>query len=140
MTNGIAKVTSIDLPWLLRVLTAAGYDGKPVEDDELEVGTEYGPIRIGLNEWATALRLYAVVGASGSLPADPIARHDAMRELQIDLELARLAHYPGGDALMLEYEIPLLAGLSRLQWLAIVRGFIADLVITRRAGLGRNLQ
>lgn len=140
MNAGIATVTSIDLPWLLRALAAAGYGECTVDDEELRLLTEYGDIHIGLNEWTMALRLNAVVGTSSGLPADAVARQDAIRTVQLDLALARLAHYPGGDALMLEYEIPLLAGLSRMQWLAIVRGFITDLVIARRAEIGRHTQ
>lgn len=139
MSTGIATLAQIDLPWLLRALRSAGFVESTIneEEDAIRLVTELGKLRVSLLERSAVLGIATVVGTSDQLPFEVLARTAEIRRVQVELTYARLSFYPDAERLFLEYEVPLLAGLGRPQFLAVLRGFLADLAIVRREGIGR---
>lgn len=137
MSTGIATLAQIDLVWLLRALRSAGFVDSAIdeEDDDIRLMTEFGELRIGIIERSAVLRFASVIGTSDQLPTDLVARAVTLRRIRVEMAYARLAHYPGTETLMLEYECPLLSGMSRPQFLAIVRSFLSDLSVVQREGI-----
>jgi len=138
MTSGIAGMTNIDVEWLVRALRVAGYTDCSLEGESVELRDAGRTIAIRLNDAAAVLRFSARGGESSELPIDAIEREAVIAKVQRDLALARIAHYPKADLLMLEYEFPILAGLSRPQFLTMLRGYLSDLAFVCRSGFGRG--
>jgi hypothetical protein len=129
---------TIDLEWLVRALRAAGYTDCTVEGESVELRDAGRTIAILLNDTVAALRFTARAGTSSALPIDAVERETVLASVQRELALARLAHYPNADVLMLEYDFPIVAGLSRPQFLTMLRGYLSDLAAVRRSGFGRG--
>jgi hypothetical protein len=135
MTAGIATHSALDTAWLTRTLTGAGYGEVRVNGSWLAVTTETACINITVDDRRGLLRFTSVVGCgTGALPSAEGERCAALGLLQRNLDTARIVYYTDAQktSVRAEYDLPILAGLSRGQFVSLLRAFTADLAVAIR--------
>ena len=133
---GIASRQRIDAGWIRRALTSAGYlDVTEEPDGRLSVATEIGVVSMEVVQSTGLLRFTALASEAFVIPDDSIERHAVVRRALERMDLARLSIYgdeEDGEFALVEYEISILAGLSRPQFLQLLRYFLKDLATLRQ--------
>ena len=132
---GIASRQRIEAGWIRRALTSAGYlDVTEEPDGRLSVATEVGVVSMEGVQSTGLLRFTALAGEAFVIPDDSIERHAVVRRALERMDLARLSIYgdEDGETALVEYEMSILAGLSRPQFLQLLRYFLKDLATLRQ--------
>ena len=132
---GIASRQRIDAGWIRRALTSAGYlDVTEEPDGRLSVATEIGVVSMEVVQSTGLLRFTALASEAFVIPDDSIERHAVVRRALERMDLARLSIYgdEDGETALVEYEVSILAGLSRPQFLQLLRYFLKDLATLRQ--------
>jgi hypothetical protein len=134
MTAGVAAYPALDLDWVARALTAAEFTDFKVQAPRVLVNTEVGRIYIRVTGTDGLLHFKsAVYSGARAFSVFAGARSGAFARLQDDLHVARITHYDDGPnpAVQAEYDVPILAGLSRGQFVSMLRAFTADVAVAR---------
>ena len=141
MTTGVAIQASVNAAWIARTLRSAHLETFTTSSHRVCLTTEVGTVTIAVDERRGLLRFRANVGDETSVPSttDPIALGGHLRILREATTIARVTWYEKKDEepeLHMEYEWPVVAGLSRGQFLATLRVFLADVAVVRRLAKG----
>jgi hypothetical protein len=135
MTTGVATRGAVDSAWIVRALRSAVHEDVGISDGCVHLATEVGPLTLMVEDRLAIIRLLACVGGGGAVPSTTDARSRAarMQELQDAVKIARVTWHDWDDdpALFAEYELPILAGISRGQFLAVLRMFLVDVALLR---------
>lgn len=135
MTSGIATFPAIDLDWITRALRSARYESFTIEGVWVRLTTEVGRTSICVSHRNGLLRFIGVIGDASHLhPTSAVERNATLRRLQDEMEIARVAWYEEEERKLIraEYDLPLVAGLSQGQFIAVLRTFLSDLAVARR--------
>jgi len=135
MTAGIAAHTALDTAWITRVLTSAEFTDFTVKDPWVTVNTEAGSLRVTILSRAGLLCFTSAGGSEKHpLPSLEGERSAALALLQHRLDVARVSYYADKPIpfVRLEYDVPILAGLSRAQFVSMLRAFAGDVAVARQ--------